>query len=70
MNPALLEKLQGLADCSTPQSLDNYYFRSKEKLFHLTFEEMFRQHFANMLRTLNQKGLTLKERITLRSCLS
>ena len=44
--------------------MDNYYFRSKEKLFHLTFEEMFRQHFANMLRTLNQEGLTLKERIT------
>lgn len=45
-------------------AMTNYYFRSKEKLFHLTFEEMFQQYFAGMQRILNQEGLTLKERIT------
>lgn len=44
-------------------ALTNYYFRSKEKLFKLIFEEMHQAHFAAMREHLNQEGLTLPQHV-------
>ncbi len=44
-------------------ALLNYYFRSKEKLFCLVFEELFQLNFQGMVQMLNQPT-SLKEKIT------
>lgn len=44
-------------------ALTNYYFRSKEKLFKLIFEEMYQTHFAAMRQHLNQELPTLQQHI-------
>ena len=44
-------------------ALLNYYFRSKEKLFSLVFEELFQLNFQGMIQILNQTS-SLKEKVT------
>lgn len=44
-------------------ALLNYYFRSKEKLFALVFDELFQLNFQGMTQILNQSG-SLKEKVT------
>ncbi|QNF34393.1 TetR/AcrR family transcriptional regulator [Adhaeribacter swui] len=43
-------------------ALLNYYFRSKEKLFSLVFNELFELNFRGMLQIMNQP-ISLKEKI-------
>ncbi|PSR52179.1 TetR/AcrR family transcriptional regulator [Adhaeribacter arboris] len=44
-------------------ALLNYYFRSKEKLFSLVFNELFELNFRGMLQIMNQ-SIPLKDKIT------
>lgn len=44
-------------------ALLNYYFRSKEKLFHLIMEEKFEQFFGTIARLLNDEGSSLEEKV-------
>ncbi|MDQ3291868.1 MAG: TetR/AcrR family transcriptional regulator [Bacteroidota bacterium] len=44
-------------------ALLNYYFRSKEKLFSLVFNELFELNFRGMLQIMNQP-ISLKDKIT------
>ncbi|RDC62287.1 TetR/AcrR family transcriptional regulator [Adhaeribacter pallidiroseus] len=44
-------------------ALLNYYFRSKEKLFSLVFNELFELNFRGMLQIMNEP-ISLKEKIT------
>lgn len=44
-------------------ALLNYYFRSKEKLFHIVMEEKFEQFFGMIITLLNDSETTVKEKI-------
>ncbi|QNL49602.1 TetR/AcrR family transcriptional regulator [Olivibacter sp. SDN3] len=44
-------------------ALLNYYFRSKEKLFHIVMDEKFEQFFGMIIRILNNEDTSLEEKI-------
>lgn len=44
-------------------ALLNYYFRSKEKLFHIVMEEKFEQFFGTIVVLLNDNESTVKEKV-------
>ncbi|GAA4793387.1 TetR/AcrR family transcriptional regulator [Olivibacter ginsenosidimutans] len=44
-------------------ALLNYYFRSKEKLFHIIMEEKFEQFFGMIIRILNVAETSLEEKV-------
>jgi len=44
-------------------ALLNYYFRSKEKLFHIVMEEKFEQFFGMVIMILNNDETSVKEKI-------
>jgi len=44
-------------------ALLNYYFRSKEKLFHLVMEEKFLQFFGIVVKILNNERTSIKEKV-------
>jgi len=45
-------------------ALLNYYFRSKEKLFHIVMEEKFEQFFGIIVRLLNDAETSLEEKVS------
>lgn len=44
-------------------ALLNYYFRSKEKLFHIIMEEKFEQFFGMIVRLLNDEDSSLEQKV-------
>lgn len=44
-------------------ALLNYYFRSKEKLFHIIMEEKFEQFFGMIVRILNEQESSLEDKV-------
>lgn len=45
-------------------ALLNYYFRSKEKLFHIVMEEKFEQFFGMVIRLLDDESTSLEKKVT------
>ncbi|MFC6101979.1 TetR/AcrR family transcriptional regulator [Olivibacter domesticus] len=45
-------------------ALLNYYFRSKEKLFHIIMEEKFEQFFGMIIRLLDDESTSLEKKVT------